>query len=212
MTSQRRWLHANKLRPHHARVQEVLVNNCSIVYEADEEFGSLPMADTTPSVEHLPSTRIGCVNPTKLNHLTAEQKLLFLAVLDKFSEVFTEKPGLCKIGVREIHVTPDFKPKRLKAYKVPEVLKSEVARQIQELLDLGFIEPSNSEMASPIVCVLKGRNGEMGRECAVIIATSINSPGEMHTPTPDISDIIHKVGKAPVYRHGTCAPGTTNFL
>ena len=33
---QRRWLHANKLRPYHARVQEVLVNNCSIVYEADE--------------------------------------------------------------------------------------------------------------------------------------------------------------------------------
>ena len=35
---QRRWLHANKLRPYHARVQEVLINNCSIVYDADEEF------------------------------------------------------------------------------------------------------------------------------------------------------------------------------
>ena len=38
---------------------------------------------------------------------------------------------------------------------MPEVLKPEVARQIQELLELGFVEPSNSEMASPIVYVLK---------------------------------------------------------
>jgi len=29
--------------------------------------------------------------------------------------------------MHEIHVTPDFKPKRLKAYKVPELLKPEVA-------------------------------------------------------------------------------------
>ena len=67
----RRWLHANKLRPYHARIREVLANNCSIVYEADEEFGSLPIADTSPSVEPLPSASI---DPTKLSHLTAEQK------------------------------------------------------------------------------------------------------------------------------------------
>jgi len=107
---QRCWLHANKLRPYHARVQEMLINNCSIVYEADEESGSLPIADTTPSVEHLPSTKI---DSTKLNHLTAEQKRKFLAVLDEYPQVFSEKPGLCKVGVHETHVTPNFKPKRL---------------------------------------------------------------------------------------------------
>jgi len=98
---QRRWLHANKLRPYHARVQKVLINNCSIVYEADEEFGSLPVADTTASVEPLPSTKI---DSTKLNHLTAEQKHEFLAILDEYPQV-------------GVHVTPDFKPKRLKAYR-----------------------------------------------------------------------------------------------
>ena len=60
--------------------------------------------------------------------------------------------------MHEIHVTPNFKPKRLKAYKVPELLRPEVARQLQELLDLGFICPSTSEMASLIVCVLKNRD------------------------------------------------------
>ena len=79
---------------------------------------------------------------------------------------------------------------------MPEVLKPEVARQIQELLDLGFIEPSNSEMASPIVCVLKGRNGENGvRMCCDYRYLNKFTKGDAY-PTPDISDIIHRVGGA----------------
>jgi len=79
---------------------------------------------------------------------------------------------------------------------VPEVLKSEVARQIQELLDLGFIEPSNSEMASPIVCVLKGRNSENGvRMWCDYRYLNKFTRGDAY-PTPDISDMIHRVGKA----------------
>ena len=57
-------------------------------------------------------------------------------------------------------VNSDFKPKRLRAYKVPERLKPEVDRQIHELLSLGFIRPSKSQMASPLVCVLKGNDGK----------------------------------------------------
>ena len=30
---QRRWLHANKLRPYHRRVNEVVINNCAIIYD-----------------------------------------------------------------------------------------------------------------------------------------------------------------------------------
>jgi len=32
---QRRWLHANKLRPYHRRVNEVVINNCAIIYDTD---------------------------------------------------------------------------------------------------------------------------------------------------------------------------------
>ena len=90
------------------------------------------------------------------------QKQQFVSLLDEFADVFVKKPGLCSIGMHELHLTPDFKPKRLRAYRVPELLKREVARQIQELLDLGFIQPSISPMASPIVCVLKGKDGKNG--------------------------------------------------
>jgi len=44
---QRRWLHANKRRPYHARVN-ALIGNCAIVYESDEEFffGTLPVINS----------------------------------------------------------------------------------------------------------------------------------------------------------------------
>jgi len=80
----------------------MLVNNCSSVYGTDEDLGSLPVPDTS-----LPSSGI---NPTKLNHLSAEQAA-FLSALDEFAYVFTERPGLYKLSQHEIHVTPDFQTK-----------------------------------------------------------------------------------------------------
>ena len=66
---------------------------------------------------------------------------------------FQIRVGLCELVTHEIKVTPEFKTKQFKAYKVPEILKGEIDRQIDELLK--HIKPSKSFMASPIVCVLK---------------------------------------------------------
>jgi len=119
-----RWLHANKLRPYHARVN-ALIGNCAIVYESDEEFGTLPVITPEHVDLNLPSVNI---DQSKLEHLNADQKNALLKLLDEFADVFVEKPGLCNKGVHKIHVTPDFQPRRLRAYKVFELLKPEVAR------------------------------------------------------------------------------------
>jgi len=111
------------------------------------------------------------------------------------------KPGLCYEGVQEIHVTSDFKPQRLKAHKVPKLLKPEVARQLQELLEMGFICKSTSAMASPTVCVLKVQNGENGiRLCCEYRYLNKYTIRNAY-PTPDITDMIHKVGKAQQLGH-----------
>ena len=65
-----------------------------------------------------------------------------LKLLDEFADVFVEKPRLCNEGVHEIHVTPDFKPRRLRAYKVPELLKPEVAHKVACVQDM---KPPNSK-------------------------------------------------------------------
>jgi len=142
----------------------------------------------------LPSQKI---DPDKLKHLSAQQKKELLSVLDKYPECFSDKPGLCTMVTHELNVTSDFKPKRLRAYRVPESLKPEVEKQIQEMLQMGIIKPQKSEMASPIVCVLKGKDGKDGVRIA-IDCRYLNKfcLGDAY-PTPDIRDIIQRVWKAP---------------
>jgi len=65
--------------------------------------------------------------------------------------------------------------------------------QINELLNLGIIKPSKSEMKSPIFCVLKGKD-------SVRIAVDYRylhkyCEGDAY-PMPEISDLIQKVGQA----------------
>jgi len=73
-----RWLHANKLRPYHARV-DALTGNCAIVYKSDEEFGTLPVIIPEHVDLNLPSVKI---DHTKLEHLNADQKDALLKLLD----------------------------------------------------------------------------------------------------------------------------------
>ena len=70
-------------------------------------------------------------------------------------DCFSDTPGFCSIVEHEIQVTPDFKQKQCKACRVPEVLKAEIEKQVDQLLKMGFIVPSSSPMASGVVCGMK---------------------------------------------------------
>ena len=73
-------------------------------------------------------------------------------MLDRYPEVFSEVPGLCTAVQHGVPISAELKSKRLKAYKVPQAYQAEVSRQIQELLNLDFIEAiSTSSQASPLV-------------------------------------------------------------
>jgi len=79
---------------------------------------------------------------------------------------------------------------------VPENLKPKVEEHIQELLRLCMIKHSNSEMGSPIVCVLKGKDGKDGIRIA-IHNRYLNKycVGDAH-PLPDIPDLMQRVWKS----------------
>ena len=90
-----------------------------------------------------------------------------LEVLDRHPQLFSDIPGLCEVVQHEIPLTAEFRPRRLKAFRIPECLKPEVDREIKELLDQGFIRRSNTPMASPLVCMLKGPGGQNGVHLAI---------------------------------------------
>jgi len=81
----------------------------------------------------------------------------------------------------------------MRPYKVPELLKLEVNRQINELLELGLIQPSNSSMASPIVCVAKKQRGvRIARDFRYINSFTIGDA----FPMPTVNETLHKIRAA----------------
>ena len=73
---------------------------------------------------------------------------------------------------------------------MPENLKPKVEEQIQELLKFGIIKPSKSEMGSPIVCVLKGKDGKDGVRIAVDYRYLNKYCEDDAYPMPDIADLM----------------------
>ena len=140
-----RHVHANKIRRFVARV-----NGCSVINECDSDFGHVltPAANVLSYV--LPSSR---VDEDKLSHLELSQRRELLRLLDEFEDRFTDTPGLCDVAVHRIQTTPEFVPRQMRPYCVPDALKPEVDRQIRELFGFDLIRSSIS--SSPITNLLQ---------------------------------------------------------
>ena len=215
-------LHANKLKPFVVAADEVtccvdfdtvcaalshstsenehdlfISEGCAVITDADQDFGEIPSFGgyVGPGSESptLPSQKI---DQTQIAHLSIEKQQALLELLDKFSSCFSDDPGLCTLAVHEINLTPDFRPKRLRAYRVPEKLKPLVSIEIQRMLDLGVIRPSNSDMVSPLVVILKGRDGRDGIRLAVDYSYVNKYTRNDPFPVQEIDSVIQRVGAA----------------
>ena len=180
-----RHIHANKMRKFVARIQ-----GFGVVAETDDDFGRMltPLSDVCTVV--LPSNRVEAV---KLEHLDTQQREQLLHLLDEFAVCFVDKPGLCDVVEHRIVTTPQFIPKLMRPYRVPELLKPEVDHQIKELLDSGLIRPSNSPMASPIVCVAK-KQGGVRIACDYRYVNSFTIGDAF--PMPTVNETLYKIGGA----------------
>ena len=134
------------------------------------------------------------IDRSTLCHLSARQQSKLLQVLNKYADCFSVRPGLTTRVEHSIEITPGFKPKRMREYKVPERLKQEVQRQLDDMLASGIIQESNSPMASPLVCVLKGKGGCDGIRLAVDYRFVNSYTVGDAFPVPDIEDVIQRVG------------------
>ena len=67
------------------------INHCAVIFDEDRDFGSVDVIDTDQfqQPELLPSQKIDLAT---LAHLSVKQRTKLLALLDKYSERFSEKP------------------------------------------------------------------------------------------------------------------------
>jgi len=181
----RRHLHATRMR-------KLMVDtyHVGVINDHDTEFGDIDVAPTAVDADELPSS---IIDQSMLGHLSDSQRQRLLDLLDEFACCFSNVPGLCTAVQHEINTTPDFKPRQTRAYRVPEVLKVEIERQVDELLRLGFIEPSDSPMTSGVVCVTKP-NKSVRICCDFRYLNNYTIADGM--PMTVLSECVHKVSRA----------------
>ena len=113
----------------------------------------------------------------------SEQKQLD-EVLESFSDVLCPKPGLTKDICLSIR-TGKHEPVRSHPYRIPPKWKDEVREQIDLLLGLGIIRPSESPWSSSVVTVQK--------EGGVRICIDFRSVNNITQPDPYLMPLIDEI-------------------
>jgi len=111
---------------------------------------------------------------------------------------------VCRDDIHTINLEPGFKPRYQRPYRIPERLKPEVDKQIDELIKDGKIRPSKSPYAHPMVLVYKPDRSV--RIC--IDYRSVNSgtiPDKY--PMPRSDDILSKMAPAKFITTVDCTSG-----
>lgn len=178
----RRTVHANNIREYHARVGHV-----GVVFQSDDEFGT---------IEHAPSLTDDAVSTLPegaTQHLTPERAQEVRDVFASFAELFSIIPGIAKVGEHKIVLKEGHAPTKSYPYRVPEMLKAEVEKQVNELLEQGLIYPTNSPFAHPVVCVSK-KDGAI-RLCVDYRHLNAGTVDDAF-PMAQQQDLIFRVGRA----------------
>ena len=124
--------------------------------------------------------------------LTDEQKQQLDEVLASHRQILTKDPGLTTLVKFDID-TGDADPIHQRPYSTPVALKASVDDEITWLLSKGYIVPSSSPWASPMVTVRKAD----GSACLCVDFRCINSLTRQ-TPffMPRVEEVIEGIGKA----------------
>lgn len=89
--------------------------------------------------------------------LTSDEVKVVHSLLQQNCDVFSTNPvdlGRTNLIKHNIHTSSES-PLRQKAYRTSPVLREEIHKQVQKLLDADLIEPSHSPWASPVILVRK---------------------------------------------------------
>ncbi|KAI4894224.1 hypothetical protein NFI96_007333 [Prochilodus magdalenae] len=153
-----------------------------LVQQVEEDGGDV--------TDQLPSWKSSC--EPRLSHLTPKEQMSLTGVFHHYPSIFQMKPGHTNMAQHTIHLKEES-PIRQRPYRVPERLLEPLKMEIRTVLDLGVIEPSDSEWCSPIVTVPKP-DGSL-RVC--IDFRRINAILRFDAyPMPRIDDLLEWLGQA----------------
>lgn len=128
------------------------------------------------------------------NDLSPEEQLQAQNIIKKFEDISSEKNGLGRTSLITHVIDTGHSPAiKQRYYRLsPELLK-EMNRQLDEMLEMGVVEPSSSSWNNPTLLTPK-TNGEM---CFCLDSRKLNAVSKKDAyPLPYISNILDQLRDA----------------
>lgn len=129
------------------------------------------------------------------------------SVVEKYKGCFSEVSGLTSIRgySAKIRLKEDAVPVRRRPFRLGWSDQELVDSHVQEMLDLGIIEPSNGEWSS---CLFLVNKKETSVKRPVVDFRSVNKMiVQENFPTPTVSELIETVGDAKIFSTFDCTSG-----
>lgn len=186
-------LENNKLITHHAELPLLFDldkhEKCELY---DPSFNIIDINFHKPDLNHL-------LDRLKLDHLNSEEISKLLNIIKEFNKVFyIEGEDLSAVG-KYMHRIPTLNdlPVYSRTYRFPEVHKTEVEKQVNEMLKSGIIKKSTSPYNAPIWVVPKkvDNSGEQKWRVVVDYRKLNDITISDKFPMPNMEDLFSKLGK-----------------
>lgn len=158
-------------------------------------------SNTNVQLTQNPSKRItNLFHNVRTEHLNSEETKSIHKICQEYQDIF-HLPGdflTCTTSVEHSIPTISQGPIFSKTYRYPKVHEEEVKKQINDMLDQGIIQNSNSPWSSPVWVVPKKLDASGQQKWRVVVDyRKLNdiSVGDAY-PLPNIEDILDRLGQA----------------
>lgn len=160
LPSREKTFHANMLKKYNARTAEIepgLVNGvtCDSAETEVAVAAVIEVEEQTEKIEWVSHAQTETYKDVVINkQLSMDLQLQIDQLLQEFQDIFTDLPGETDLCEHRILLTSDT-PVRSRAYPLPFALRQAVDKELDMMLKMKIIEPSDAAYASPMVVVRK---------------------------------------------------------
>lgn len=179
------------------REQDVTINNFKPILESLEDFELCALGTTKIDVERVKKL----LENLNLNTLNSEEIDSITAICSKYADVFHmdgDPYTHTNLYEQTIKLKPEATPVYRKPYRIPQSQKSEIDKQVKEMLKQKIIEPAASEWSSPILLVPKKADSAGNKRWRLVIdyrRLNENIEDEKF-PLANITDILDSLAGA----------------
>lgn len=151
-------------------------------------------------IYHTETSRQPISDQIRIEHLNSAERTEIIKLVSQYSNIFYQDgndlsfTNAIKHSIKTVNDIPIY----TKNYRYPEIHKTEVSRQINDMLKQGIIRPSSSPYSSPIWVVPKKEDASGKKKWRIVIDyRKLNQVSiDDKFPMPNMDDILGKLGNS----------------